>query len=473
MPRKNQRQAVDKKRKRVEEPIEIEEDIMPTCPIEKDVIQVTKMVQDAVDRGYGIEGPESMLKMLKAIAPKALVDFKEDRSRWQSEMVRILGEVITSIKAKMDADVAEMTMKQATADATRAALTATAEAAGNDKLVKVEEFNKRKTYQKECSDALKLQEKTLRELSKALDVKQFALGDLEAAKASLEEVYNTHFKFLVTEPVPEPVPIVEEAAPAPEIPVEAPAEAPAAAPLEGEEAAALAELNAMPMSAAEGILETPVEAPIEAPMEQAPAPEPVVEEEPPAPEPEAPKLTRKESKKTVLKKLAELELEIGCLDTLKMILNKIPSEYSGFDKATSDYAENWMLKRIMGFTQNISEKTGAINLNNTEINAGNDNKTKAEDEKCHAIEDLQAAVAAKAAAENLVKDCTKNLKTHDQEHKEMGDRMKKAQLHLGEFSMCLMAFGRLAERSKPLPPPPAPEPAVEMEAPPMDVEMAA
>ena len=32
--------------------------------------------------------------------------------------------------------------------------------------------------------------------------------------------------------------------------------------------------------------------------------------------------------------------------------------------------------------------------------------------------------------------------------------MKKAQLHLGEFSMCLMAFGRLAERSKPLPPPP-------------------
>jgi len=131
----------------------------------------------------------------------------------------------------------------------------------------------------------------------------------------------------------------------------------------------------------------------------------------------------------------------------------------------------------MAFTQSITDKNAAIALTNTEITAGKEAEVKATDEKVYAIEDLHKALEAKSAATNLWKDATKAIKTHDQEHKEMADRMKKATIHLGEYDMCVMCFNRLVDRSAPPPPPvveeAAPEPIVEMAAPPADVEMAA
>lgn len=278
-----------------------------------------------------------------------------------------------------------------------------------------------------------------------------ALGELETKKKDLEEVFNTHFKFLITEPTPEPIP--EPVAPAE--PVEE-------MPQSGEPAAEIPQpAETIPAEPA------PVEAAPEAlPEEAAPAPEePAAPVEEKAPEPEPIKLNRKDSIKIVLAKFKELEMEMSCLDTLKAVFKKIPSEYSGFDGSTSGYANNWGLKQILTFTTQINEEMGRIESTNVEIKASEAAVTAAMDERCHTTEDMEKSKGLKNEAFELKKKREKDIRSHVQEHKEMNDRKNKTARALTEFDFCISGFRLLADRTRPLPPPEpvAPvEPVVEM-----------
>jgi len=399
-------------------------------------------------------------------------------------MVRILSESIMSIKNRMDANLAEMQAKQASADEVKAGLEKLKAEAEADCLAKNELFNTAKNAMKERIDDQKMKDKLLKDLKKDLLTKQEAFRELETAKKELEDVFQIHFKFLIAEPIPEPEPvapapepIVEEAAPAPAPEIEAAPideailETPAAAPMEAApiEAAPIeaAPIEAAPIEAEVAQIEAiAAEAPpveggvlsgmVEAVTNMISSEEKPIEEEKAA-EPELPKLERKDSTKLLLAKLKELELEMSCLDTLKLVLKKTPP-VSGFDESTIKYTENWMLKQIMGFGQKMTESNGSIESQNIEINAADAACVAAMDERCHTTEDMESAKNNKRDSAEKFKLSDKAIRAHVQEHKEMTDRMIKLNKWVEEFQFCILGFQMLSERTMPLPPPVVEEP---------------